>query len=243
VGQWDPAITLEKGYVPESFREGPLTLAMKSGGALLINELNRMPESVQNILLPALDEDRIEIPGVGSVAGAPGFFVVATQNPREYVATHSLSEALLDRFDWLEIEYPDRDEELEILRTQGPQGATRLSEAWRRLLVDSIRETRGHKSVKRGASIRAALAWADWIVAHAETGSPAYSDQLSLNRDLYLSSGVAVLANRVEWASVPTGKGNRTGMIRQILETFWDEWVGTDARPDDDGSGSGKKKP
>ena len=46
-------------------------------------------------------ERRIGVPHLGEVVAQPGFQVVATQNPVEYVATGHLSEALRDRFEHL----------------------------------------------------------------------------------------------------------------------------------------------
>src|SRR5512137_1216118 len=115
-GWFDPPIVLEKGYVPEAFIPGPLTSAMREGGVLFMNEMNRMPEGVQNILLPAMDEGIIEIPKIGTVRAAPGFVVIGTQNPREFVATTALSEALSDRFELLLLDYQSETEEIEIVR-------------------------------------------------------------------------------------------------------------------------------
>ena len=45
------------------------------------------------------------------------FFVLATQNPIEQEGTYALPEAQLDRFMFfVEVQYPDRDEELRIAR-------------------------------------------------------------------------------------------------------------------------------
>ncbi len=55
-GWFDPPLVLKQGYGEEAFFAGPLVEAMRDGKVLFINELNRMPESVQNVLLPALDE-------------------------------------------------------------------------------------------------------------------------------------------------------------------------------------------
>ena len=55
-GWFDPPLVLKAGYGEESFFPGPLVRAMREGAILFINELNRMPEAVQNVLLPALDE-------------------------------------------------------------------------------------------------------------------------------------------------------------------------------------------
>lgn len=154
-GWFDPPVVLKKGYVASCFIEGPLVTAMKKGKVLFINELNRMPEAVQNILLPAMDERHITIPKLGRIDAKPGFLVVATQNPREFTATHAVSEALLDRFEMLPLHYQTRGEELEIISSQ-IQGKLPVSQLER--VVDIVRATRNHPSIKRGASIRAALA-------------------------------------------------------------------------------------
>jgi MoxR-like ATPase len=154
-GWFDPPLVLKKGYVASCFIDGPLVSAMKKGKVLFINELNRMPEAVQNILLPAMDERHITIPKLGRIDAKPGFLVVATQNPREFTATHAVSEALLDRFEMLPLHYQSREEELQIAshQTQGKVRPELLERA-----VDIVRATRNHPSIKRGASIRAALA-------------------------------------------------------------------------------------
>jgi len=153
-GWFDPPIVLKKGYVATAFIEGPLIRAMKKGKVLFINELNRMPESVQNILLPAMDERHIVVPKLGRVEAKAGFLVVATQNPREFTATHSLSEALLDRFEMIPLGYQSKTEELEILLAQ-THGELKKEQVER--VLDIVRASRNHPAIKRGASIRAAL--------------------------------------------------------------------------------------
>ncbi len=153
-GWFDPPMVLKKGYVKECFVDGPLVEAMRNGDVLFVNELNRMPEAVQNILLPAMDEKKISIPKIGSIEAKEGFCVVATQNPKEFTATHALSEALLDRFEMMTLDYQTQEEELEILQTQVSE--TSKSVALRAL--DLVRATRKHSSIKRGASVRAAIA-------------------------------------------------------------------------------------
>lgn len=54
-GYFDPPTLISKGYHEEAFIYGPLSQAMMDGGCLFINELNRIPESSQNVLLSALD--------------------------------------------------------------------------------------------------------------------------------------------------------------------------------------------
>lgn len=152
-GWFDPPIVLEEGYVPDAFIPGPLTSAMREGGVLFINEMNRMPEGVQNILLPAMDEGLIEIPKIGTVRAKPGFVVIGTQNPREFVATTSLSEALSDRFELLLLDYQSVTEEIDIVAGNLPSVAGEvISRA-----VWIARRTRDHPNIRRGASVRAAM--------------------------------------------------------------------------------------
>lgn len=158
VGQFDPPMVLERGYVPEAFRPGPLVRAMLEGAVLLLNELNRMPEGVQNVLLPALDEGLVYVPHYGAVRAAPGFLVLATQNPAEFVATADLSEALLDRFELVRLDYQGADEEAQIVRQEARCAP---SEAIIREAVTITRATRADARFRRGASVRAAVAIAD----------------------------------------------------------------------------------
>jgi MoxR-like ATPase len=157
-GWFDPPTVLKKGYGKESYFDGPLAEAMRKGAILFVNELNRMPEGVQNVLLPALDERRIEVPRIGLLKAKEGFTVIATQNPREFVATSHLSEALLDRFELITLTYQTEADERDILK-----GATKIR-AKPELLewaLQLTRATRGSALFKRGASIRAAISLYD----------------------------------------------------------------------------------
>lgn len=154
-GWFDPPLVLKKGYAASCFIDGPLLNAMKKGKVLFINELNRMPESVQNILLPAMDERHVYVPKLGRVDAKPGFLVIATQNPREFSATHALSEALMDRFEMIHLNYQEKQEELRIVENEvGSAFRKDLCES----VIDLVRATRVHPLIKRGASVRAALA-------------------------------------------------------------------------------------
>ena len=184
VGAFDPKLVLEKGFDRESFIPGPLFRAMENGEILLINELNRMPEMVQNVLLPALDERKIQIPVLGELRAQPGFAVIATQNPREFVATSSLSEALLDRLEWIGIDPLTGEEEIEIVRAHLNRG---LPEEFIRESVELVRLTRAHPKVKRGASVRAAISLARVLEASPDC-------------DFKLAA-MSALANRIELQS------------------------------------------
>ena len=155
-GWFDPPVVLAKGYEQAAFILGPLTQAMLESGLLFINELNRMPESVQNVLLPSLDERLLIVPKYGEIAARDGFTVVATQNPREFVATSHLSEALRDRFELVVLDYQTPEEEVRIVRLN----LRKDLQADEKLLRDAmaiVRATREAPQIRRGASVRAAI--------------------------------------------------------------------------------------
>ena len=166
VGTFDPKLVLDLGFTEESFIPGPLYQAMQEGAILLMNEMNRMPEMVQNVLLPALDEKKIQIPVLGEHLAKPGFCVIATQNPREFVATSPLSEALLDRMEWIAISYLTEAEEIAVVTNEIIAGRTAFSKKpevksdsalkaiapWIAQAVLLTRLTRENAKIKRGAS-------------------------------------------------------------------------------------------
>lgn len=83
---------------------------------ILADEINRAPPKVQSALLEAMEEHQITIGG--QTHDLPALFmVIATQNPLEQAGTYPLPEAQLDRFLLhVLIDYPDKAEELDILR-------------------------------------------------------------------------------------------------------------------------------
>ena len=186
-GGFDPPLVLRKGYGWQSFVPGPLVEAMRSGGVLFINELNRLPEGVQNVLLPSIDERILEIPRLGRVEAKPGFQVIATQNPKEFVATSHLSEAILDRFELVTLDYQSEPEERAIVSQaiRVPSADNALIQAAVRL----VRLTRGHPRVKRGASVRAAIAIA--AIAH-ELGEKRFEEAFRIAVELALPTRIEI---------------------------------------------------
>ncbi len=158
-GWFDPPQVLKIGYQEECFCAGPLVHAMREGKVLFINELNRMPEAVQNILLPALDEHLIQIPQLGVVRAKPGFCVIGTQNPKEFTATVALAEALLDRFELIRLGYQSEDEEVLILSERRSGADAELVSS----VVQVVRASRSHQAIRRGASLRAGIAICDLV--------------------------------------------------------------------------------
>ena len=84
---------------------------------VLADEINRAPSKTQAAMLEAMQEHRVTVVGRPYTLDPP-FFVLATQNPVEQEGTYPLPEAQLDRFMFLiNVDYPTRDEEIQIART------------------------------------------------------------------------------------------------------------------------------
>lgn len=82
---------------------------------VLADEINRAPAKVQSALLEAMQEHQVTIGSETFILDEP-FLVFATQNPIEQEGTYRLPEAQVDRFMFkLLVDYPKKDEELEIL--------------------------------------------------------------------------------------------------------------------------------
>src|SRR2546428_8651594 len=107
-------------------RKGPVFT-----NVLLADEINRAPPKTQAALLEAMQERQTTLDGKTHVLTDP-FIVMATQNPIEYEGVYPLPEAQLDRFlVKLSLGYPNRDEEVEIMRRrmQRPKEEATLDQA------------------------------------------------------------------------------------------------------------------
>lgn len=165
VGYFDPPAVLAKGYIEDAFLYGPLSRAMMDGGCLFINELNRIPENTQNVLLAALDEKELTIPKLKQLTAKSGFLVICTQNPSAHVGVSALGEALKDRFVWLEIVYQSEAEERAIVEQNMDKSKPNVSN-YAEIAVAITRATREHPDLRRGASIRAAIDLAQLVQAY-----------------------------------------------------------------------------
>ena len=89
---------------------------------LLADEINRAPPKTQAALLEAMQERQTTLDGKTHLLTDP-FIVIATQNPIEYEGVYPLPEAQLDRFlVRLQLGYPNRAEEVEILKRRMQRG-------------------------------------------------------------------------------------------------------------------------
>lgn len=159
-----------------SFREGPIL-----SNVVLVDEINRATPRTQSALLEAMGENQISVDGSRIALPSP-FFLMATENPIEFEGTFPLPEAQKDRFLLsLQIGYPDRNSEEEILESQRRlthpvndiQAVTDLeyvrhmqemvatvhvNQAVRGYVLDLVEATRRDPRLKLGLSPRGSLA-------------------------------------------------------------------------------------
>ena len=86
------------GYQPDVFVDGPLLDAMRVGGLLYVEELNRVPEETLNVLLTVMSEGELARAAARpDPRGARASALVAAMNPYDAVGTARISSALYDR--------------------------------------------------------------------------------------------------------------------------------------------------
>jgi MoxR-like ATPase len=145
---------------------------MMQGGVFFVNELNRLPESTQNVLLSALDEGYLDVPKLPPIKKKAGFITIATMNPAEHVGVSNLGTALRDRFVWINVSFQSEKEETEIIRLKlnpviqaqkiilNEPSIEKIAKISARI----IKLTREHKNLRRGASIRAGIDLASLVL-------------------------------------------------------------------------------
>lgn len=173
------------------FRKGPIFANM-----ILIDEINRAPAKTQSALFEVMEERQVTIEGTSHVLPPP-FLVLGTQNPIDQEGTYRLPEAQLDRFLFkIQVPYPERDEELQILERFHVDSRDKLVEQVGKAasagdlekcgeeihavhvekqimgyITDIIQASRNHPHVYMGASPRASLALLRASKAFASLGN------------------------------------------------------------------------
>lgn len=204
VGHFNPAKVMADNYQPEYFEKGPLTRAMEEGGILYIEEFNRMPADVSNVLITPMEEGEMYIPRYGLVRAVRPFTVIAAQNPYDDVGTVRVSRAFMDRICLIKMDYQSEEEEQEIVRMRtGCDHPAVVA-----LAVKMTRKTREHPDIKLGASVRAAI---DLVGIY--TSLQKIND---LPEEHFIAAANMSMANKI-WLNEMTGRS-----AHQIIEDIWE---------------------
>lgn len=158
-----------------TFQEGPVM-----NQVLLGDELNRTSPKTQAALLEAMEEGQITVDGVTYPLKNP-FFVIATQNPVDFLGTYRLPEAQLDRFMCrITLGYPDRESEAKMVEKMAKKFAweeineilngedidsmqkevqqVQIHQELVQYILDIVEKTRNHELITLGVSPRGTLA-------------------------------------------------------------------------------------
>lgn len=154
LGDIDPIKAMKHGPLSvEAFTKGKIFKADK--GVLFFDEINRCPEKVQNALLQVLEEGQATI-GSYDVDFDLNFFFIATMNPED-TSTEKLSDVLLDRFDVIDMGYPDTlEDEKKIVSEKGGK-LCQVGEKLATLMVYFVRLLRQNEKLEKKPSVRASL--------------------------------------------------------------------------------------
>ena len=152
IGQYDPSQVLSSGYAPAAFVDGPLLVAMRSGGLLYVEELNRVPEETLNVLITVLTEGEIAVPRLGTVPARADFRLIAAMNPFDAIGTARVSQAIADRMCRVVLGYQDSAAERAITTAATGENGQVVE-----IAVALTRATREHRDVRMGSSVRGAI--------------------------------------------------------------------------------------
>jgi MoxR-like ATPase len=140
----------------------PLLQALQTpapGAVLLIDEVDRADEPFEAFLLEYLGEYQVSIPELGTIEAVAAPLTILTSN-----RTRDLNDAVKRRclYQWLD--YPERERELAIVRSQVPEASAQLSEQVTRF-VSRLRNQPFVNAFQRSPGIAESVEWAKALVA------------------------------------------------------------------------------
>jgi MoxR-like ATPase len=211
------------------FREGPVF-----ANVLIGDEINRGSPKTQSALLEVMEERQVTADGVARPVPRP-FFVIATQNPKDFQGTFPLPDVQLDRFTMrLSLGYTDHNTEVRLLesfdrhRREQPVPTVTDAEQLERVIdeVDRIEVTRGvhdyvvriaaatrdHPDLRLGVSTRGTIALLRTARAWAASGERAF-----VSPDDVQDVAVSVCAHRIALTPEAELRGADTDQIMAAL--------------------------
>jgi MoxR-like ATPase len=214
------------------FRQGPVFT-----NVLIGDEINRGSPKTQSALLEVMEERQVTADGVSRPVPRP-FFVIATQNPRDFQGTFPLPDVQLDRFSMrITLGYTDHNTEVRLLnehtrRRDDLDVSPVVDAVTLEKVIDAVDEveaspgvtdyivrvaeaTRNHTDLRLGVStrgsitlLRAAKAWA--ATAERDFVSPDDVQDVAL----------AVCAHRIALTPEASLRGERTErVIESVLDS------------------------
>jgi len=191
LGDIDPVKALKFGPLSkEAFEPGKIFKA--NNGILFFDEVNRCSEKLQNALLQALEEGFVTI-GSYEVDMPANFIFIGTLNPQDS-STEKLSDAFLDRFDIISMDYPETDAiEKKIVLEKSEESLVEFPDDLLNHIISFVRKLRDKTKLSKLPSVRATIGLYERTASTAYLRNKKVADMHDLNSIL-----VSVLAHRIE---------------------------------------------
>lgn len=187
-GHFDPAQVLAQGYTADVYIDGPLVEALRNGGLLYVEEINRVPEETLNLLVTVMSEAELTVPRLGRIEAHPHFRLVAAMNPFDAVGTARIAGAIYDRVNRVAVDYQSEADEQQIVAREAPEAPGALRDR----AVRCVRLTREHPDIRIGSSVRGAID----LVLLADQLATLRAKQLD-DEDCGLDAARAALSGRI----------------------------------------------
>ncbi len=214
-GDIDPKRALEYGPTSiKAFSPGKIFRANKK--IFFFDEINRCPQKLQNTLLQVLAEKKATI-GSYEIDIESDFIFIGTMNPQDK-STEPLSDVLLDRVDFIKVEYPESIElEHNIVEEKGLK-EVEFDEKLAKIMIELVRELRNHPDIEKTPSVRASIALYNRAQANAVLRGGNKVEWKDIKDSI-----TSVLAHRI--ALKPSIEFNTTpeDFLERITETFWEK--------------------
>ena len=148
----------------QAWQDHRLTVACREGFTFVYDEFTRSPPEANNVLLGILEERVLVLPAHNRreeyLKVHPRFSLLMTSNPAEYAGVHGVQDALSDRLVTIDVDYHDRDTEVEIAASRS--GLPReLAER----VVDFVRAYRESGQYDQAPTLRACIMIGKVVVA------------------------------------------------------------------------------
>ena len=212
LGDIDPVIAMQCGiHDPRAFTPGRIQRAHRK--ILFIDELNRIPERTQNTLIQVLEERTTTLAGF-DVDVPVDTVVIATQNPQEFAGVDRISETLGDRFERVQIGYPNPEQEVAILKRYARKyKGVKFEESLLNRVVDISQSTRTNEDISRPASVRASIATFEQAQAIAQL-----KGRDNVEREDVEKAALISLQGRAEVSPNSQYYDNPSDLFKQMVE-------------------------
>ncbi len=133
-----------------------LTSACREGFTLIYDEFTRSRPEANNVLLAVLEERMLVLPtmtrGEAYIKVHPDFRIIFTSNPQEYAGVHETQDALSDRMVTLDLDYYDRETEINIIVARADLPVETAAK-----IVDIVRDFRASGEYDQTPTMRASI--------------------------------------------------------------------------------------